>query len=1368
MFRFLAQVNFRKLFKALFVTLVCHEPFICVDAELVEAANLNSINPDNADIARVNQQLRSENKRLLNDNSKLHDKLDSQSAAMKELEKRLRELESLKTKEDTKEQKKKWKFPSWRKMGPNTKELDEKQQIVIEGCDTVGCCFIMMFRFGAFSFRQIWTVFCAWISDPLGWLETGSELLNSIQIPVISQILGYILQFLLINLVLYGTMEFKIVLGKLKTAVAVCLKLPVLWFTYNVFKFMWQMLSKITTGRAGAAKEADRNTKELEKRIAELEKSSLENKVKALETQMQIVLNEKKAPQQNQIRPAQHTQTEPIVHPTRPRSSGARRTNWNSMNNGSRMQNEKQTVKSKDSDRGSNKNQTSEIAEQRENILNEMERSTDGGDSSISLSLGEMQPSTSNGQVNQVNKGVKLLRTDAYVSGRKFHNFLVDTGSEVNILPLRIAESLQIPYLTPPEGGAQVSSFDGTPGNICGQITVSLKWGPGGKEKEVEFLISPDVDNPIIGFKTIKDFGITIVGGKSELRDETGKRIVVGPMSLSSGMFPFKVSGSGLVGFFDILQYKGLQCKFTLCIKSGLVKFQLFNFSNAAVSLAAKTFVLGIKSSHGRFSVETLDGKIIDITEDRNISFQEVKTQVNNITNGDLVEQFPTVFSDAVVKIPEAMRKLEVKRAEFKMKGEILGSTSFTYNIERFITDKRLIQKMISEMLENNYIERVPLEDLCHFHPLLFLPKSRDAIKLVCDLTEVNSYFEHVSRDLPRVDQRVTRITSDLGVVSYVDDLLIGAPDIKTLKKRVSVLLERLDQYGLQIQKNKFVFGVTSVKFLGFDIKSGGKVSVESYLKSKEEMIIRQISFKKELQRILGVFNYVRSHVWKLAEKTAELYEILKNCPEHFNEVLSEEVSGKVQGVWKLIYNDCVSVMKGQPIGKFVYHLFTDWSTVAKGYYLIRVYEDGSKEAIDLGSSKFSNACNLSSFLGELSTIQYALSKVKHLVMGCPIVCFCDNIGTVKKLQSFLEKGEDVRVSRLYAWIVENVPQVEFQYLPGQNNTAADFLSRSVSVAVVMLKENPLFSDIQIPELSENEKSSLIAKAHTGHWGVDKTLAHLRMKMGGYWKNMKADVETFIKKCETCQRFGGRQYRDTLEELETSAVGELLHLDFMGPFKNRRYIIIAMDNFSRAIEALILNQPNREGIISLIELWTERWGQPKTVMSDQAQVFMGELMQQWFRDRGINHMVSPAYYPQGNGIVERHVRTLTERLRKLKNPNGSWMNVFQKAINEINTSYHGAIGCCPCCMLRDGVSRSGLPLPVELRERVTQYQEIAVNKQRTQVNNRWSKRRHLLSSFNVGDWALIWDAEWRTKPQGKLGSPWRGPYQIIQQLSRTI
>eukprot|EP00210_Caulerpa_lentillifera_P003433 g3276.t1 len=1114
---------------------------------------------------------------------------------------------------------------------------------------------------------------------------------------------------------------------------------------------------------------------------------------------------------------------------------------------------------------------TTEVAEQMENQYAQREEKLYSDASSISLSVKDFQPSTSSVQVNNVNRTVKLLRTSAHVFGKKISDFLVDTGSEVNILPLKVVEDLELPYLSIPEGKAQVTSFDGTPGNICGQISVCLKWGPGNKEKDVEFLISPDVEHPIIGLKTIQDYRVTIVGSKNELKDEDtgfslnqasesansenlcflkqvfqyekywkieksgffmklplGKRTVVGPMTMSSGIFPFKVFGSGLVGFFDILQYKGLQCKFTLCIKSGLVKFQLFNFSNTAVSLAAKTFVLGIKSSHGQFVVEALDGRIIDITEDRSISFQEVKTQVNHIQSGDLAEQFSTVFSDTVIKIPEAMRKLEIKRAEFKMKGKIFGAVGFSYNVERLISDKRLIQKMIGEMLENGYVEKVPLDEYCHFHPLLFLPKSKDAVRLVCDLTEVNTYFEHVSGDLPGVDQilrqipddwnvlakldlrngffriplsreirnyfgfvmhgqrfrftvlpqgwvlspglfheRVTRITSDLGVVSYVDDLLIGAPNEQMLRERAALLLERLSEYGLQVQKNKFVFGVTQVKFLGFDVKSGGKVGAESYLKSKEEMIKRQISSKKELQRILGVFNYVRSHVWNLAKKTAELYKILKTCPEKFNERLSQEVSLKVQEVWKLVCTDCVTVMKGQPKGKFEYHLFTDWSTSARGYYLVRAYKDGSKETVDLGSSKFHNASNLSSFLGELSTLQYVLSKVKHLILGHSVVCFCDNIGAVKKLQSFSENGEDVRVSRLYAWIVENVPQVEFQYLPGQNNEVADFLSRNPRVAAVMLKENPLFSDLQIPEPPENEKSTLIAEAHIGHWGVDKTLTHLRMKVGGYWKNMKQDVDKYIKRCETCQRFGGRQYRDTLEGLETNSVGELLHLDFIGPFKNKKYIILAVDNFSRAIEALIVNRPGREAIVALVDLWTEKWGLPRTVMSDQAQVFMGELMQQWLRDRGINHIVSPAYYPQGNGIVERHVRTLTERLRKMKNPNGSWMTVLRRSVEEINRSYHGAIGCCPC-MLRDGVYRSGLPLPVELRERVTQYREIAVNRQKTQVNNRWSKKRHLLSSFNVGDWALIWDAEWRTKPQGKLGSPWRGPYRIIQQLSRTI
>ena len=193
------------------------------------------------------------------------------------------------------------------------------------------------------------------------------------------------------------------------------------------------------------------------------------------------------------------------------------------------------------------------------------------------------------------------------------------------------------------------------------------------------------------------------------------------------------------------------------------------------------------------------------------------------------------------------------------MRGEIFTTKGYSYNIEKLISNRGLIEKTLREMKQCGYIEPVPFTEVCHFHPLLFLPKGTDKIRLVCDMTECNGYFKHVKGDLPGTEQllrsipdtwvvyakidirngffrvplhpeirnffgflingqrwrfcvtpqgwllspgifheRICRITSDLGVISYVDDLLIGAPNRDELANKVNKVLARLSAFGLK------------------------------------------------------------------------------------------------------------------------------------------------------------------------------------------------------------------------------------------------------------------------------------------------------------------------------------------------------------------------------------------------------------------------------------------------------------------------------------------------------------------------------------------------------------------------------------------
>ena len=908
-----------------------------------------------------------------------------------------------------------------------------------------------------------------------------------------------------------------------------------------------------------------------------------------------------------------------------------------------------------------------------------------------------------------------------------------------------------------------------------------------------------------------------------------GKRVVLPPFSSVSGLFPFKIFGSSMSGLFDILDMRGVFCKFTYCIKGRLVKYQLYNNAKIAVTLAAKTFVMGVKSDNGHFVVQCLSGRQIIMREGQVVSFND---RVSALSVGDhsWEKKFPVVFSEKVIAHTDAMKELAVRRSEFRMKGDIYGSMGHAYNIEKLISNKELIDNAVASMVENGYIEKVPMTEVCHLHPLLYLPKGQDGIRVVCDLTEVNSYFVHASGDLPGVGQvlrsipsewvyfckidikngffrvplseeirnmfgflfggqrwrfcvlpqgwllspglfheRMCRITADLEIVSYVDDILVGAATLSALAEKVQNLLVRMARFGLQIQKKKFEYGAKCVRFLGFEVHSGGYICAKKFLKEREESVLKEITSKTELQRVLGIFNYVRSHVPHLAKKVAELSEILRRCPAHFSADLQQKVTFAVSQAWHLIFNSCVRVMKGQPRGRFMYHLFTDWSKQAKGYCLERVYEVGKTEIVDLGSAVFTEGATYSSFLGELSCLKWALERVKSLISGVSVVCFCDNAAAVKSLQNFQERGQDVRVTRLYVWIIENIPNASFAYIPGTNNVMADFLSREVSFVGYVKSGNGVINvglpsaDIRAP--SWEEKQNLIKDAHLGHWGVQRTYENLVMALQGKWKGMHAEVESFVRHCRSCQLHGEPLVRDDLSGPQAFMKNELAHLDFTGPFKNGQSLLVGVDNYSRFTHAVPVSSPSATAVITFLRVWEELHGSVKGIFSDQGPAFMSSQLQEWLNAHAVSHTISPGYYHRANGICERMHRTLHGRVRRFLTDGLRWELAFEVAVREVNRSYNRTIGTCPR-MLMESCDRHGNNIEgvEQLQHRVNQ--RVAAEKQKT--DKWWRKRRKFSAALQVGDEVLLEIHDWQRRVLGKLSPRWDGPYVIKRRLSRSV
>ena len=134
----------------------------------------------------------------------------------------------------------------------------------------------------------------------------------------------------------------------------------------------------------------------------------------------------------------------------------------------------------------------------------------------------------SSSQTNAVSGGSAVIRTLMYtpatIGDVSFPRCLVDTGSEVNILPVRDVTKHRFAY--DPAAVKVVKSFDGKNGTILGGLTCSLSIGPEKEPKQANFLVCPDIDVPIVGFPTLNEFGLTVDCEKHEISSSKSGQVV--------------------------------------------------------------------------------------------------------------------------------------------------------------------------------------------------------------------------------------------------------------------------------------------------------------------------------------------------------------------------------------------------------------------------------------------------------------------------------------------------------------------------------------------------------------------------------------------------------------------------------------------------------------------------------------------------------------------------------------------------------------------------------------------------------------------------------------------------------------------------
>ena len=121
----------------------------------------------------------------------------------------------------------------------------------------------------------------------------------------------------------------------------------------------------------------------------------------------------------------------------------------------------------------------------------------------------------------------------------------------------------------------------------------------------------------------------------------------------------------------------------------------------------------------------------------------------------------------------------------------------------------------------------------------------------------------------------VARIIEGIpGAANVQDDIIVWSSTKEEHYKHLKLVLDRIKQAGLKLNRSECVFIATELIYLGHNITSAGIKPDPPKVAAVVSMPVPQC--KEDLQRFLGMTNYLCKFLPQYSEVTAPLCELLK------------------------------------------------------------------------------------------------------------------------------------------------------------------------------------------------------------------------------------------------------------------------------------------------------------------------------------------------------------------------------------------------------------------------------------------------------------------------------------------------------------
>ncbi|XP_045456466.1 uncharacterized protein LOC123666419 [Melitaea cinxia] len=301
-----------------------------------------------------------------------------------------------------------------------------------------------------------------------------------------------------------------------------------------------------------------------------------------------------------------------------------------------------------------------------------------------------------------------------------------------------------------------------------------------------------------------------------------------------------------------------------------------------------------------------------------------------------------------------------------------------------------------------------------------------------------------------------------------------------------------------------------------------------------------------------------------------------------------------------------------------------------------------------------------------------------------------------------------------------------------------------------------------------------------GHLGSNRM--YNRIKERYYWKNMRADIENYVKSCKLCQSNKAlRKINQAPMQITTTSTRpfERISLDLVGPLPEAgltklKFILTLQDDLTKFSTAYPITNATAEETCECLVHFISLFGIPKTILTDQGTNFTAELFKRTCEFLKIKQIWSSPYHPQTQGALERSHSTLKEYLKSYVNENQTnWHKYVYTAMLTYNSSVHTTTKFTPYELLfghkpfiPDSIfdSRPDVTYPEYTK---MLHHRLKVSREKALQNINASKERSKTYydkhsrpiQYKVGDYVYLKN---HVRLRKALSPLWKGPYKIVK------